>query len=231
MYIKNKRDSNNIKVYSPFKPPCKQNNHCLEIIEEMFKNFNDIGYALGYVTKKAAYDEQMEGLNEQVKNISDRNQKAKAKNILKNTTAFREILKEEGLQLDDEYLKQMAYLLNYGYNQQFEIQMPLDDFCLFSAQLDRDNLKDKERTIIKKYSRETEKEFVLFGIITQIDKESNRDSLLKNRTQEWGNDEEDGNMKEAIMNVVRHLTNVEKTFTGKLDYEFIIDPISMYIEL
>lgn len=203
----------------------------LEIIEEMLKNFNDFGYALGYVTKKAAYDEEMEGLNEQVKHISDRNQKAKAKNILKNTTAFRKILKEEGLQLDDEFLKQMAYLLNYGYNQQFEIQMPLDDFCLFSAQLDRNNLKDNERTIIKKYSRETEKEFVLFGIITQVEKEANRESLLKDRTEDWENDEEDGNMKEAIMNVVKHITNVEKTFTGKLDYEFIIDPISLYIEL
>ena len=42
---------------------------------------------------------------------------------------------------------------------------------------------------------------------------------------------DDANLKEAIMNVVSSLTDVEKTFTGKLDYEYIIDPISMYIEL
>ncbi|GAB1453202.1 hypothetical protein MASR2M47_32580 [Draconibacterium sp.] len=203
----------------------------LKIIEEMLKNFNDFGHALGYITKKAAYDEQLAELNEQVKQIPDRNQKAKAKDLLKNTTEFKKILKEEGLQLDDDFLKHMAYLLNYGYNQQFEIQIPLDDLCLFSAQLDRNNLKDEEHRIIKKYSRETEKEFVLFGILTQIKKESEKDSLLKDKTKDWNEDEAAANMKEAIMNVVSTITGVEKTFTGKLDYEFIIDPISMYIDL
>jgi hypothetical protein len=203
----------------------------LKIIEHTLSNFNNFGYALGYVTKKAAYDEQMEGLNEQVKQIPDRNQKAKAKNLLKNTTQFRKVLMEEGLQLEDEYIKQMSYLLNYGYNEQIEIQIPLNDTCLFSAQLDRECLKDDEHRIIKKYSRETEKEFVLFGILTQVKKESDRESLLRDKTEDWVDDEEDGNLKEAIMNIVRTLTGVEKSFTGKLDYEYIIDPISMYMEL
>lgn len=203
----------------------------LKIIEETLSDFNKFGYALGYVTKKAAYDEEMEPLNEQVKNIPDRNQKAKAKNLLKNTAQFKKVLEAEGLQLDDEYIKQLAYLLDYGYNQQIEIQIPLSDSCLFSAQLDRVSLKDDERRLIKKYSRETEKDFVLFGILTQTEKESEKDSLLKDKTEDWVDNEEDGNMKEAIMNIVRTITGVEKTFTGKLDYEFIIDPISMYIEL
>lgn len=203
----------------------------LKIIEHTLSNFNNFGYALGYVTKKAAYDEQMEELNEQVKQIPDRNQKAKAKNLLKNTTQFRKVLMEEGLQLEDEYIKQMTYLLNYGYNEQIEIQIPLNNNCLFSAQLDRECLKDDERRIIKKYSRETEKEFVLFGILTQVKKVSDRESLLSDKTEDWVDEEEDGNMKEALMNVVRTLTGVEKTFTGKLDYEYIVDPISMYMEL
>lgn len=203
----------------------------LKIIEHTLSNFNNFGYALGYVTKKAAYDEQMEELNEQVKQIPDRNQKAKAKNLLKNTTQFRKVLMEEGLQLEDEYIKQMTYLLNYGYNEQIEIQIPLNNNCLFSAQLDRECLKDDERRIIKKYSRETEKEFVLFGILTQVKKVQDRESLLSDKTEDWVDEEEDGNMKEALMNVVRTLTGVEKTFTGKLDYEYIVDPISMYMEL
>lgn len=203
----------------------------LQMIEDTLSNFNNIGEALGYVTKKAAYDEEMAVLKEQVNQIPDRNQKAKANSFLKNKGEFKKILKEEGLQLDDDYIKHLCYILNYGYNQQFEVQIPIGDSFLFSAQLDRDNLKDKEHRIIKKYSRETEKEFILFGMLTQIDKESNRESLLIDRTTEWENNEEDGNMKEAIMNVVRTLTNVEKTFSGKLDYEIIIDPISMYIEL
>jgi hypothetical protein len=203
----------------------------LKMIEETLSNFNKIGEAIGYVAKKAAYDEEMQALKDQVKDIPDRNQRAKVKSFLKNKTEFKKVLMEEGLQLDEEYINHLCYILDYGYNQQFEIQIPLSESCLFSAQLDRQNLKDDEHRIIKKYSRETEKEFVVFGILTQIEKKSDRESLLIDRTTEREDDEEDGNMKEAIMNVVRSLTGIEKTFTGKLDYEIIIDPISMYVEL
>ena len=202
----------------------------LKIIHEMLANFNEFGYALGYITKKAEYDEQLKKLNEQIKQIQDRNQKAKAKDLLKNKTEFKKVLMDEGLQLDDGFLKHMSYLLNYGYNQQFEIQIPLNNDYLFTAQLDRNNLKDEESRIIKKYSRETEKEFVLFGILTQILKESEKETLIIDKSQETKVDEEN-NMKEAIMNVVRTIIGIEKTFTGKLNYEFVIDPIAVYMEL
>ena len=203
----------------------------LKIIEDTLSKFNEVGYALGYVGKKAAYDEEMKKLDNQANQIPDRNQKAKFKNLLKNKTDFKKILQEEGLQMDEEFIKNIAYLLDYGYNQQFEIQIPISENCMFSAQLDRDNLKDEEHRIIKKYSRETEKEFVLFGIITQVKKESERESLLIDRIDKSTEKDEDGNMKEAIMNIVSSLTSLEKTFTGKLDYEFVIDPISLYLEL
>ena len=199
----------------------------LKIIEDTFRNFNSIGEALGYITKKAEYDAQIAILNTEINQIKDRNQKAKATNILKSKTEFHKLLKEEGLMLDDEYLKHMVYILNYGYNEQFEIQIPLNDTYLISAQLDRDNLKDDERRIIKKYSRETEKEFVLFGILTQIEKESNKERLFGDKIGAGS----ETNLKESLMNIVRTFTGVEKTFTGKLDYEIIVDPISLYIEL
>lgn len=221
----------NLKEYSFIKVKGRVVFNDLKIIEDTMSRFNEVGYALGYVTRKAAYDEEMQNLNEEVKQIGDRNQKAKSKHYLRKKTEFSKVLKEEGLQLDDDYLKNLAYLINYGYNQQFEVQIPLTDSCLFSAQLDRTNLKDDEHRIIKKYSRETEKEFVLFGIITQINKESEKVDLLKDKTVDWGDSNEKANMKEALMNFVRTLTGVEKTFTGKLDYEYVIDPISLYLEL
>jgi len=198
----------------------------LNIIEETLKNFNTIGEALGYVTQKAAFDEQVKELTTQANSITDRNQKAQALNLVKNKALFKKYLMDESLMLDEDYIKHLAYIINFGYNQQFEVQVPLNESCLISAQLNRENLKDEERRIIKKYSRETEKEFVLFGILTQIEKESERDTLLINTT-----DVGSVAMKESIMNLVRTLTGVERTFTGKLDYEIIVDPISIYIEL
>jgi len=205
----------------------------LKIVEETIKNFNKIGEALGYVTQKSALDNEISKLKDTIKNITDRNQKAKALDFLKSKTDFKKILKEQGLNMDDEFLKNLAYLLNYGYNQQFEIQVPLksdkDNHYLFSAQLKRENLKDDEYSIIKKYSRETEKDFKLFGILTQRLTAESKDEIFKElRCQ--GNIESPI-LKEYIMNIVSLLTNLEKSFTGKLNYEYVIDPIALYLEI
>lgn len=38
-------------------------------------------------------------------------------------------------------------------------------------------------------------------------------------------------IKEALMNLVSHLSNVEATFTGRLSNEIIIDPIALYTDI
>lgn len=206
----------------------------LKTIENTIINFNKIGEALGYLTQKAAYDEEMSKLKDTLNDLPDKNQKAKANAMFKSKLDFKKVLKEQGLNLDEDYLKNLAYLLDFGYNQQFEVQLPiktiLDDFFLFSAQLKRENLKDDEYSIIKKYSRETEKEFKLFGILTQKLTAESKSKIFEDLK---GHQEisDVPNMKEALMNIVSTLTNLEKTFTGKLNYEYVIDPIALYIEI
>lgn len=206
----------------------------LKTIEDTIKNFNEIGGALGYVTQKAAYDEEIKELQQTVNEIPDRNQKAKAKSLLKSKTDFKKYLIEAGLNMEDDYLKNLAYILDYGYNQQFEVQIPIrtedDSYHLFSAQLKRENLKDDEYSIIKKYSRETEKKFTLFGILSQRLTSSVKENIFA-ELKASQDDLDDPGMKEALMNMVSILTGLEKTFTGKLDYEFVVDPISLYLEI
>ena len=206
----------------------------LKTIEYTIKNFNKIGEALGYVQYKEILENETQVLKDQVKSIQNRDQKAKASEMLKSKTDLKKVLKEKGLQHDEAFLQHLSYILDYGYNQQFEIQIPIKsstkNFHLFSAQLKRGNLKEDEYSIIKKYSRETEKQFQLFGIITQkLDQESKQNAFNEfKKAQENINQP---NMKEALMNIVSILTGVEKTFTGKLDYEYIIDPIALYLEI
>ena len=38
-------------------------------------------------------------------------------------------------------------------------------------------------------------------------------------------------IKEALINLVAHMTTVETAFTGRLKNEIIIDPIALYTEL
>ena len=91
-----------------------------------------------------------------------------------------------------------------------------------SANLNRKFLREPEDLVIRKYSRQTEVQFTLFGIITQYEKE-------QTSPPEAAHDYE--TLKEAIMNMVSHITNLESAFTGRLSNEIIIDPIAMYTEL
>lgn len=206
----------------------------LKIIEDLVKNFNKIGEALGYLSHKAKHDAEIAELKKTINAIPDRNQKAVANSILKSKGDFKSMLKEKGLNLDDEFLKNLAYVLDYGYNQQFEVQVPIksknDSLQLFSAQLKRENLKEDEYSIIKKYSRETEKEFKLFGILTQKLTTESKQKIFEELKKNYESIETP-NMKEALMNMVTMLTNIETTFTGKLNYEYVIDPIALYIEI
>jgi hypothetical protein len=207
-----------------------------KILEENITNYNKFGEAIGYVSN---FKEIMEtkANNSQIDNIVDRNKKAKL-NAISNSqnNYFKKILKDKGLSLDEKYLEEVGYLLNYGYNQQFEFQIPfvdLNENCsLFSAQLIRENLKENEYNIIKKYSRESEKEFKLFGVLTQTLNEENRKQYFTDIREKIGKQRNgEGNMKEGILGIIEHIANVENLFIGKLDYEYVVDPIAIYIEI
>ena len=88
--------------------------------------------------------------------------------------------------------------------------------------MNRSFLREPEELVIRKYSRKTEVEFTLFGIITQHQRE---------KIEELEEKKDYDSIKEALMNLVSHISNVEATFTGRLSNEIIIDPIALYTEL
>jgi hypothetical protein len=206
----------------------------LKIIEDTMKNYNKIGAAFGYFTHRNTINEDIEKLNTSINNIKDRNQKAKAKATIKPNIYFNKLLKEHGLHLEQDFLDHFVYILNFGYNQQFEVQLPVksstDEFYLFSAQLKRENLKDDELSIIKKYSRETEKEFKLFGIITQRLTEKSKRNLFED-IKAYQENINQPNLKETLMDMMSKLTKLEASFIGKMNYEYVIDPIALYLEI
>ena len=207
-----------------------------KIIAETAGNFNSLGEALGYVSSKEEFELLLQETKQTIKEVSDRNQKAKMKSYAKSKLTFENFLKEKGLNMDQKFLDHIKYLVNYGYNEQFEVQMKfqIDEYIrfLFSAILDRQFFTEDETNIVKKYSRDSEKPFTLFGIVTQ----SKNNDLEELDSKEDSDDEEDSveediYLKEALMNVVKTITNVELTFTGRLKNEIIIDPIAVYREI
>ncbi len=121
---------------------------------------------------------------------------------------------------DPTFLADLAATLEYGYQDQFEVQMNCGE-KVFSANLKREYLREKEDLLIRKYARQTEVKFVLFGVITQINSIQLEAPVVGDNPK----------IKEALMGMVRLLSNLESTFVGRLENEIVIDPIALYSEL
>ncbi|MCL6272237.1 hypothetical protein M3P05_20150 [Sansalvadorimonas sp. 2012CJ34-2] len=189
-------------------------------IRHTMENFNEIGKAMACVTTFAEREELKLQHDDQLQNTKDRNQKNKINGAYKKATDLEKIAKERGLYQDPDFLKSLSYMLSYGFDDQFEVKMELEN-SIISANLKRECLREKENLLIRKYSRKTEVEFVIFGVVTQFKEvslppESNNDS---------------GILKLALANMIDHMSHLESTFTGRLENEIIIDPIALYTEI
>lgn len=190
-------------------------------INHTLKNFNKIGKALAHITNFKEISEVRVQLEKARQNTKDRNQKSKLQTKIKSMNNINKLATESGLQQDQSFLDDLSLVLTYGFQDQLEVQMDLVE-SIFSANLNRSFLREPVELVIRKYSRKTEVEFTLFGIITQHQRE--KLEVLEEK-QEYDS------IKEALMNLFSHLSNVEATFTGRLSNEIIIDPIALYTEL
>ena len=186
-----------------------------------FSVFNELGKALTYVT----VFEDIESLESEIVEAKTiKNDKSRVSELTAELKKLKDIDKlaiESGLKYDNKFLQNLNFLLEYGLKDQFEVEMKLPN-RIVSANLNRDFLRGSEDLLIRKYSRETEVEFTLFGIVTQYKKEQ----------LDIPDEEKDyENMKDAMMHIVAHMTNLESAFTGRRSNEIIIDPIALYTEL
>ena len=198
----------------------------INTIKGTIESFNDLGDALAYVTSFKELDSVRQQIEALAQSTPDRNKKAELTQRLKSLRNIENLAKTKGLHQDPEYLKRLGFLLNYGFQDQFEVQMTTGDYT-FSANLKREYLRENEHLLVRKYSRFSEKQFVLFGTIAQ----SPNRSVDTDDHRETGEDEEPQNVKEAIMRLVEALSAVEQKFSGKLANEIIVDPIALYCEI
>jgi hypothetical protein len=133
---------------------------------------------------------------------------------------IKRLAKEQGLNFDKKFLDSLSYLLDFGFGDQLEVQLKYNNH-LFSTNLKREYLRENEDLLIKKYARKTEKEFTILGIITQCQNIEVEENIQNNQEH----------LKVALMEVVSKFTDMELTFTGKLNNEIMIDPIAIYTEL
>lgn len=196
----------------------------MNIIKSTIKDFNKLGEALTYIANFEKMEEVRQQFEKAAENTKDRNQKTRLKQKLKGLTNIKNLAKDEGLHQDPDFLENLTFVLDYGLQDQFEVQMPIEPY-IFSSNFNREYLREDEHLLVRKYSRFAEKEFVLFGAVAQ----SSSDLVYHEEDDE--DDYEFRNIKEAIMSLVEKLSIVESTFSGKLENEIIIDPIALYREI
>lgn len=190
-------------------------------MQYIIENFNNIGRALGRL-QGATFYEQIEEIKHNANETKDREKRNRQQQNAKySEKQIENLLKSAGLVLDEKYVKNLSTVMKFGYQDGFEVRIILEDSpLLFSAVINQSCLKENENVLISKYSRITEKEFTVIGVITQV---GNPKPKLPN------NEGED--MKTATQGMHEMIANLEMQFNGRSSNECIIDPIAIFTEL
>lgn len=193
----------------------------IRLIRNTMNNFNKIGLALTHLSNFQEISDLREQVAAAKTSTKDRNERDRLDRELKRITDIKTLAKQSNLLQDEEMLKDLAFMLDYGYQNQLEVTMPLNN-NLFSASLKRESLRENEELIIQKYSRTTNVEFTMFGIVTQY-----KDGLLT----EDEHDVEAPSLRVAIKQLVNRISDIEKNFMGRATNEIVFDPIAIYTQI
>lgn len=190
-------------------------------ITDLFVNFNAFGEALTHITSF----EDIENIKEELKSLKqnqskDREKLSRLETESKKLLDISKMAQERGLHKDQKFLNNLTLLTKYGFSDQFEIQQNHSEY-IFTSCLKREFLRESEDLLVKKYSRKTEKEIVIIGMVSQAFEPAELNLDVGEIT----------NMKDAMMNMVEHMTNIELSISGKRDNEVVIDPIAAYFEV
>ena len=197
----------------------------MKLIMSMLDSFNQIGEALTYFSSSEIIEQAHQTLTPSNNPKGDRNTQSRVRQQQQILEASLLVAaKAAGLHMDPLLLQHMKFLLQYGFQDQFEVRMLTNDYT-FSANLKREYIRENEQLFVKKYSRFSEKEFVLLGTVAQSS------NIANDESQEEPLDTTETHLKQAIMGMVEALSNVESTYSGKLRNEIIIDPIAIYREI
>lgn len=190
-------------------------------MRDTIEHFNELGRTFGEI-QLGGISQEMDEAIKQNNQIKDREKKNKQNQAIKAVKRrIDEYLKEAGLILSDQYIKNLSTIMQYGYRDNYEIRLNIPESELYcTAIINHAYLKEPEQILVSRYSRLTEKQFTIIGILTQVG--NDKTELL----QPTGND-----MKNATQGLTTQIANLEEQFNGRCTNEFIVDPIAIFTEL
>lgn len=189
----------------------------------ILEQFNEIGEAIGYFIYRDK-NQAIAQLAKLQKNNPDRNAKAKSSAFLKGLNdKYVDQLKADGLVLEEDLVDRLLKVMKFSYDNQFEVTMPFaNKKIVFSSILDRTCLRENEDLLISKYSRKTEFEFTVIGMVTQAGNDN---------VEMFDGGEAIEGFRLSAQNAIDKIAILENFFTGRQTSECRLDPIAIYREL
>lgn len=196
------------------------------LVRKMMEQFNDLGESLTYVTNFAELQKAPQAAADAASSSTDRNRRAAIKGALREVTSAAALAKQRGFHVDKKFLEHTAKLIEYGYGEDFQVQIPVDvgdaQTIFFSSVVKRSALRDDVASLIRKYARRTDRPVTVVGIVTQA---GGQTAPAPDPT------ETPTTVKGALSNLVSLIGNFELAFTGRLENEVVLDPVAIYLEI
>lgn len=191
-------------------------------IKNFFEDFNKIGLAVSSLSNFEEINNQVSLLEEQKLELKDKGKIREIENVIKKLKDFKYIAKEDGLQQDPYFLEQLTTIMNFAYDDEFALSQNVDS-KQFTTYLNKSFLRELPELIIRKYHLASFKEIVVIGSISQ-------NGLIEHEYQHIEKSDF-ANMREAVDNLLGIYVQMEKSITGLMSNEIVIDPIAAYFEL
>ena len=167
------------------------------VTAETLKNFNEIGMSQWRSTNENAQTE---------KSLGDTEARKKAR--------------DAGLGVNQKWAEAVSHILSFGYGGVLEFNIQAET-SLFSAPIKREFLRESETMLLHKYSRVTQSNFSILGVVTQ------RYEADAVKTEIPGVSDAAG-LKTAMRTLALHLRTLEQAYSGPSKGEIILDPIAVY---
>lgn len=177
--------------------------HDVKEVLRLVSNFNEFGEALYRIS-----------------NQNDIETGSKGKPLNDNEVRFR--AKQLGMQIDKKFADAVAVTLRWGYQDLIEAQMLVGE-TLFTAPLKRASLREAEDMLVQKFSRRSQLDFTMLGMVTRRGTDAVASAPPEPRDAE--------SVKEGLQIVLDHMLELESMFTGPRSNEVVVDPVAIYMSV
>lgn len=198
-------------------------------LSDYMSKFNEIAEAIAY----AGLTEDLKEIEGKIESVTDRNEKAKLKQQLKQRVNPKKIAKDMGLSQDQKLLDNLKMFTDFFYPDGYEIIITPKNQTdiVYRGVLDKAFLRKEPEYLRTHYGGLVESEWIMVGEITFIPTENDNEDDDRTEQIELEQDEQNPSMRDPFRNVFAAARTFENMFfISKSRIEIIISPLAIYRE-